>query len=74
LRNQPAAHLVALKPDNGIPNLMPLVVLLEMKVAKLVTTLIGAAMLFGQLGVGLSTVLNQLSEESVSSRGNIPSP
>ena len=53
---------------------MPLVVLLEMKVAKLATALIGAAMLFGQLGVGLSAVLNQLSEESVSSRGNIPSP
>tara|TARA_A200000113_G_C8555819_1_gene254317 strand:- start:79 stop:240 length:162 start_codon:yes stop_codon:yes gene_type:complete len=53
---------------------MSLVGLLGMKVAKFATALIGAAMLFGQLGVGLSTVLNQLSEESVSSRGNIPSP
>ena len=52
---------------------MPLVGLIEMKVAELAAALIGAAMLFCQLGVGLSTVMNQLSQESVSRRGTIPS-
>ena len=48
--------------------------LLEMKVAKLAMALIGAVMLFGQLGFGLSMVLNQLAQERVSSRATMPSP
>ena len=47
---------------------------LEMKIAKLAMALIAAVMLFGQLGVGLSTVLNQLAQERASSRATMPAP
>ena len=57
-----------------IPSVLTLGRLDEMKVAKLAMALIGAVMLFGQLGVGLSTVLNQLAQERVSSRATMPSP
>ena len=46
----------------------------EMNVAKLAVAVIGASMLFGQLGVGISTVLNQFSEDNVSSRQSTPAP
>ena len=62
-----------LKPDRGILSVMPLASV-EMNVAKLAVAVIGASMLFGQLGVGISTVLNQFSEDNVSSRQDTPAP
>ena len=62
-----------LKPDRGILSVIPLTAV-EMNVAKLAVAVIGASMLFGQLGVGISTVLNQFSEDNVSSRQDTPAP
>ena len=44
-----------------------------MNVAKLTMAIVGASMLIGQLGLGVSTVIQQLNDESLSSREVITS-
>ena len=39
-----------------------------MNVSKLTMAIVGASMLIGQLGLGVSTVIQQLNDESLSSR------
>tara|TARA_B100000524_G_C23438836_1_gene294429 strand:+ start:367 stop:525 length:159 start_codon:yes stop_codon:yes gene_type:complete len=51
---------------------MPLA-LVEMSVAKLTMAIVGASMMIGQLGLGVSTVIQQLNDDTLSSREVITS-
>ncbi len=72
MRTEQNSSCFELKSDLALPNLMPLA-LVEMSVAKLTMAIVGASMMIGQLGLGVSTVIQQLNDDTLSSREVITS-